>query len=51
MSAYDLDPNYGLPLWRALVHYFRAYPPVVQSPQPLDLPLPKERRKTLLARG
>lgn len=29
----DLDPNYGLPLWKALVRYFRAFPPLVQAPQ------------------
>lgn len=45
MSAYDLDPNYGLPLWRALVHYFRGHPPLVQAPQQLELPLPKTARK------
>ncbi len=37
----DLDPNFLLPLWRALVRYLRAYPPLVQSPQQLELPLPK----------
>jgi hypothetical protein len=47
----DLDPNYSLPLWQALVRYFRAYPPLIQGPQQLELPLPKERRKTRLARG
>jgi hypothetical protein len=45
MSALDLDPNFTLPLWRALVRYFRAYPPVVQGPQQLELPLPKAPRK------
>ena len=29
----DLDPNYSLPLWQALIRYFRAFPPLVQSPQ------------------
>lgn len=29
----DLDPNYGLPLWQALIRYCRAYPPLVQAPQ------------------
>lgn len=29
----DLDPNFGLPLWRSIVRYFRAFPPVVQAPQ------------------
>lgn len=51
MNAVDLDPNFLLPLWRALVRYFRAYPPVVHAPQQLDLPLHRERRKTRLARG
>lgn len=27
----DLDPNYLLPLWRALVRYFRTYRPLVQD--------------------
>jgi hypothetical protein len=34
MHADDLDPNYLLPLWQALVRYFRAYPPLVQSELP-----------------
>ncbi|HSC48566.1 MAG TPA: hypothetical protein VLG68_10820 [Gammaproteobacteria bacterium] len=34
MHADDLDPNYLLPLWRALVRYFRTYPPLVQSELP-----------------
>ena len=33
MNATDLDPNFFLPLWQALVRYFHTYPPVVQSPQ------------------
>lgn len=41
MSAYDLDPHFLLPLWQALVRYFRAHPPVVHAPQQLALPLPK----------
>ncbi len=40
MNAFDLDPNYLLPAWQALVRYFRAYPPVVQGEQQLELPLP-----------
>jgi len=51
MSSYDLDPNYGLPVWQALIRYFRAFPPLVQKHQQLELPLPRERRKTVLARG
>lgn len=39
MHAADLDPNYLLPLWRALVDHFRTYPPLVQGPQQLELPL------------
>ena len=31
MYAEDLDPNYLLPLWQALVRYFRAFPPLVQA--------------------
>jgi hypothetical protein len=50
MDAHDLDPHFFLPLWQTLVRYFRAYPPVVQDPQ-LELSLPRERRKTRLARG
>jgi|GEM_PF-5487201 len=49
MSPFDLDPQYGLPLWRALVRYFRAYPPLVQANPQLELPLPPPRaakRKT-----
>jgi len=34
MHADDLDPNYLLPLWQALVRYFRTYPPLVQSELP-----------------
>jgi hypothetical protein len=30
----DLDSNYFLPLWQALVRYFRAYPPLVQDESP-----------------
>lgn len=45
MNALDLDPNYGLPLWQALVRYFRAYPPLVQAPQQLELPLPKGEQR------
>lgn len=43
MSATDLDPNFLLPLWRALVGYFRAYPPLVQASPQLELPLPPPR--------
>jgi hypothetical protein len=43
MSPFDLDPNFGLPLWRALVRYFRAYPPLVQGPQQLVMDLPQPR--------
>ena len=47
MSALDLDPNFLLPLWQALVRHFRAHPPVVQAPQQLGLELqPPERQKT-----
>jgi hypothetical protein len=46
MNPYDLDPNFLLPLWRALVRYFRAYPPVVHGPQQLELPLPREANST-----
>jgi hypothetical protein len=31
MNATDLDPNFLLPLWRALVAYFRRYQPLVQG--------------------
>jgi hypothetical protein len=37
--------NYWFAIWISLVRYFRAYPPVIQSEQQLELPLPKERRK------
>jgi hypothetical protein len=49
MSATDLDPNFGLPLWRALVRYFRAYPPLVHAPQQLDLPLPRDQASSTAA--
>ncbi|HEV2111620.1 MAG TPA: hypothetical protein VGT99_09730 [Gammaproteobacteria bacterium] len=29
----DLDPNFLLPLWQALVAYFRRYQPLVQAEQ------------------
>ena len=35
MNATDLDPNFFLPLWRALVAYFRNYKPLVQASQNL----------------
>ncbi|HEY1991562.1 MAG TPA: hypothetical protein VGH71_03805 [Gammaproteobacteria bacterium] len=38
--GHDLDPHFLLPLWQALVGYFRAHPPLVQGPQQLELPLP-----------
>lgn len=31
MNTADLDPNLGLPLWQALVDYFRRHPPLVQA--------------------
>ena len=31
MNAYDLDPNYLLPLWRALTAHFGRHPPLVQA--------------------
>jgi len=31
----DLDPNYLLPVWRAIVGYFRRYRPLVQADQQL----------------
>jgi hypothetical protein len=34
MHADDLDPSYLLPLWQALVRYFRSYPPLVQGEIP-----------------
>jgi len=51
MNATDLDPNFLLPIWQALVRYYRAYPPLVHGAQQLELPLRRERRKTRLARG
>lgn len=47
MNTNDLDPHYLLPVWQALVRYFRTHPPVVHAPQQLELPLPKHAtRKT-----
>lgn len=31
MNVTDLDPNFLLPVWRALVTYFRRYRPLVQG--------------------
>ncbi len=41
----DLDPNYLLPLWQALVRHFRAHPPLVQAPQQLELPLRRHAQR------
>lgn len=35
MNATDLDPNFLLPLWQALIRYFRRYRPLIQAPQNL----------------
>ena len=32
----DLDPNYLLPLWQAVVAYFRHYRPLVQAEQGIE---------------
>ena len=32
----ELDPNYLLPLWRAVVTYFSRYRPLVQGDQQLN---------------
>jgi len=32
----DLDPNFLLPLWQAVVAYFRRYRPLVQAEQGLE---------------
>ena len=32
----DLDPNYLLPLWRAVVAYFRRYRPLVHGEQGIE---------------
>lgn len=45
MSAVDLDPRFGLPLWAALVRYLRRYPPLVQANQQLELPLTRRVRR------
>ncbi|HEY3858506.1 MAG TPA: hypothetical protein VGM47_02710 [Gammaproteobacteria bacterium] len=45
MNATDLDPNFLLPVWQAMVRYLRTYPPVVQAPQQLELPLPSGQLK------
>lgn len=36
MDAQDLDPNFLLPLWQALVAYFRGYRPLIQAEQRLS---------------
>ena len=32
----DLDPNYLLPLWQALITYFRRYRPLVHGEQRIE---------------
>ena len=32
----DLDPNYLLPLWQAVVAYFRRYRPLIQAEQAME---------------
>ena len=29
----DLDPNFLLPLWRAVIAHFSRYQPLIQAPQ------------------
>ena len=36
MDAQDLDPNFLLPLWRALVAYFSGYRPLIHDAQRLQ---------------
>lgn len=40
----DLDPNYLLPLWKAVVAYFRRYRPLVQAEQAAE-PRPPRRAR------
>ena len=42
----ELDPNYLLPLWRAVVNYFSRYQPLVQASQLIDPPGPGEATAT-----
>lgn len=35
---YDLDPNFLLPLWRAVIAHFRRFRPLVQAEQQLYAP-------------
>jgi hypothetical protein len=50
MNPNDLDPNFLLPIWQALVRYFRAHPPLVQGAQQLELSLPHEQASLTAAR-
>ncbi len=43
MNGTDLDPNYSLPLWRALVDYTRRYPSLPHGHH--HLAAPKARRR------
>lgn len=40
MNSLDLDPNSSLPLWQAVISYFRRYRPLVQANQELPTDLP-----------
>lgn len=44
----DLDPNYLLPLWQAVVAYFRRYRPVVQAELALEPPKPRPGTRRLV---
>ena len=33
----DLDPNYLLPLWQAVIAYFKRYQPLIQAEQAAEL--------------
>lgn len=50
MTAHDVDPKYGLPLWWAVVRHFSKYPPLVQAPQTLPALSAQAGNKPLISR-
>lgn len=40
----DLDPNYLLPLWQAVITYFRRYRPLIHTEQAAELSRPPRAR-------
>jgi len=40
----DLDPNYLLPLWQALIAYFKRYRPLIQAEQTAEASRSRQAR-------